>query len=215
MPSPPRTTIRKRSDGFTLVELLVCIAIIGLLVSLTLTGVSAARLAARRTACLNNLRQLALASQSFGGAHLRYPRGYDKNGRDFLGKSPRYWMDDVMPFLENNVNAFVCPDDTARKPFKATSTLVLSYGINSFRFSDEGHCFWYSVPLASVHATSRVILLADCLPQKFYVGGGTTFSEPVTNVSARHAGSFNVAYCDGHVETRSETTQNDWDASQE
>ena len=61
---------------------------------------------------------------------------------------------------------------------------------------------------------SQVILFADCTPGKYYCGGGSTFSTPVPNVDYRHSGSFNVVYCDGHVETKTDTTQREWDAAQ-
>ncbi len=66
---------RPRRTGFTLVELLVVIAIIGILVGMTLPAVQQVRESARRTVCLNNLRQLSLGCQNFEGANGRFPTG--------------------------------------------------------------------------------------------------------------------------------------------
>jgi prepilin-type N-terminal cleavage/methylation domain-containing protein len=62
-------------EGFTLVELLVVIAIIGVLVGLLLPAVQAAREAARRMQCSNNIRQLGLAAHNFESAYQRFPPG--------------------------------------------------------------------------------------------------------------------------------------------
>ena len=61
--------------GFTLVELLVVIAIIGVLVALLLPAVQSARESSRRTACANNLKQIAIANQVFYDVNNRFPTG--------------------------------------------------------------------------------------------------------------------------------------------
>ncbi|HUY87863.1 MAG TPA: DUF1559 domain-containing protein [Pirellulales bacterium] len=88
-----------RRRAFTLVELLVVIAIIGLLVALLLPAVQAAREAARRTQCVNNLKQIGLACQNYGDVYDGLPPAsvYSPTMTD----SGRHgWVSLILPFFE-------------------------------------------------------------------------------------------------------------------
>jgi prepilin-type N-terminal cleavage/methylation domain-containing protein/prepilin-type processing-associated H-X9-DG protein len=92
--------------GFTLVELLVVIAIIGVLVALLLPAIQAAREAARRTQCKNNLKQMALGCLNHHDTQKHFPTGgwgwywVGDADRGFGKDQPGGWIYNVLPYLE-------------------------------------------------------------------------------------------------------------------
>jgi prepilin-type N-terminal cleavage/methylation domain-containing protein len=95
-----RYRVRK---AFTLVELLVVIAIIGILVALLLPAVQAAREAARRTQCVNNLTQLILAVQNYESAYRVYPPGTLDEKGPIVSLPQGYhhnWLSQILPYME-------------------------------------------------------------------------------------------------------------------
>jgi len=109
-----RTIRAGRHSGFTLVELLVVIAIIGILVALLLPAIQAAREAARRTQCSNNLKQHGLGMLNFESTEREFPPGCEVYQNPTTG-APQYapapynafidmtrtWSISILPYLED------------------------------------------------------------------------------------------------------------------
>ncbi len=88
---------KRKGAAFTLVELLVVIAIIGILIALLLPAIQAAREAARRNQCQNNLKQMGLAVQMYHDTKKAFPMG--RNGTKQTSVSWAYF---ILPHLEEN-----------------------------------------------------------------------------------------------------------------
>lgn len=156
-----RVGATRRFHGFTLVELLVVIAIIGILIALLLPAVQAAREAARRSQCTNNLKQLGLALQNYHDTHRKFPPAGLNYG--CLGGPPYVPINDVMnvsgfvlmlPFIEQlplyqryNMNASACSltyygkvtAPIAGDPVASGNDIVVSTQLSNFLCpSDDG-----------------------------------------------------------------------------
>lgn len=146
--------MRRKPSAFTLVELLVVIAIIGVLVALLLPAVQAAREAARRMKCQNNVRQMALALHNFESIAQKYPPGgvypvgvvaadvYSVQARllPFIEQGNLYSQIDLnatpatqLDVIGQRIVTYLCPSETkdvARDQGGGKITYPLSYGAN-------------------------------------------------------------------------------------
>jgi prepilin-type N-terminal cleavage/methylation domain-containing protein/prepilin-type processing-associated H-X9-DG protein len=122
--------------AFTLVELLVVIGVMSILLALLLPAVQAARGAARRTACQNQLRQIALAAHTHVDARGRLPAGTDP---DTSATPYRGWLVPLLPFLEETATANLAAEEyrASLDPFDMASHPTFSKPIALFACPED------------------------------------------------------------------------------
>jgi prepilin-type processing-associated H-X9-DG protein/prepilin-type N-terminal cleavage/methylation domain-containing protein len=209
--------------AFTLVELLVAIAIIGILAALLLPALSRSMQRAHQIHCVNNLRQIGIGIQNFVTDNHAYPtyRGGtndDDNSGLWFHQIERGGFDNSKPpknFFDEGV--WLCPS-------AKIDNFNSSYGYNTFGVAPVGYTGSTSkmpqkIPLGfegfyngrlplipvkelEVANPSDMMIVADS------ANGGLDFMrqdlkylEQKHNASARHQGKLNVVFCDGHVES--------------
>ena len=168
---PPR-------HGFTLVELLVVITIIGLLIALLLPAVQSAREAARQAQCRNNLKQLALACLSHESLNKRFPTdgwgvawtGDPDRGTDW--RQPGGWIYNILPFIEQQ------------------AMHDLGAGLTG-AVKDTANCQRYSVPVVVLSCPSRRRSIAYPWTRNWqFVNSGT----PTAAVRSDYSGNGGDTY---------------------
>jgi type II secretory pathway pseudopilin PulG len=207
--------MKSKRRAFTLIELIVVVAIIMLLVTILAVSLRTPKGQANNVVCLNNLRDIGTAALAYANQHNSYPAGWvDANTR---------WMDLIEDHIEKESNVYRCPTDLQQLAVTGDPDgMILSYGINRFSFGAAASSFWNGVKIHHVNRPSQTILFADCTPGLFYCGDPAgVFPDPVPDdyqvldVDYRHVNdSFCVAFADGHAEVLTATTQEQWDASQ-
>ncbi len=216
-----REATSRTVGAFTLLELLVVIAVIAVLVALLLPALARSKSAARRLCCVGNLRQLGLAGQMYwddnAGAAFRY-RGAATNGGDI------YWFGWLARGAEGS-RAFDATQGALYPYLSGRGVEVcpaLNYTLRSFKLKATGAAYGYGYnlllsapadqPPVSVLRLARpadTTFLADAaqvntfqppaapdnpLLEEFYY---VCTNEPTAHF--RHDGVANVAFCDGHV----------------
>ncbi|MDG3004560.1 DUF1559 family PulG-like putative transporter [Paludisphaera mucosa] len=140
--------MRRRRRAFTLIELLVVIAIIGVLIALLMPAVQAAREAARRAQCQNNLRQIGLAATSYQTARNVFPMSATAGAGRGVNHS---WLTMVLPELEQRplFNAY----NFQWENYAATNRTAVATQVSTY--------FCPSSPLATAPVASEQVRKAD------------------------------------------------------
>lgn len=200
---PAPAASARRPSAFSLIELLVCIAIIGILAALAISVVSQVRQSAVRAHCISNLRQCALGIQLYAN--------------DNKGYAPRItWSLEIRPYISGNItnNNASFPVSCPGLPYDNSLYGRTTYSLNSWLDTDHtntnpagGSPYW-DMNLRRVESPSRKIMLFDGILASSN-GTATADSHWAYNavkgaqfIDFRHRGATaNVLFVDSHVKS--------------
>jgi prepilin-type processing-associated H-X9-DG protein len=219
---PQRATIdprRVRSPtAFSLVELLVVIGIIAVLISILLPTLAAAREDAKTVQCLSNLRQLALAAETYiQVSHGSYPLAYDAESDWDFQVTPTGVIPGILWLGKGTLRIEQCPSCDVKSPTRTDPFTGYNYNTSFI-----GHGIYESPDPApakagQIHSSQLVALFGDGqysggtdkfmrapIAQTPTVTTGDTISPLIRAAGTqgyRHRGKTNVVFCDGHAQT--------------
>lgn len=186
--------------GFTLVELLIVIAIVAIFAAVILAVFPKGLGMARRAACVSNVRQIVAAASMYAHDHDRrlvpaITRGAPAPDRGYT------WCVLLQPYMENE-QILICPNDAEPQATPGYVCLPHSYGLN-YRYTYNTAFGWSPGALTSrltnVDQHSTAILafeLDDSAPDP----GGSYIRHRLSRVKARHEGRAVFGFLDGHAE---------------
>ena len=158
---PPPSALRPPPSAFTLVELLVVITIIGILIALLLPAVQAAREAARKLQCANQLKQMGMACLNHEAAQGFLPTGGWGNywsgdpDRGFDWRQPGGWLYNILPFMErDNIHDLGKNGDSTHGDYDSTKAGSYSGSSAALRYS-SGIGLAEQTPINDYYCPSR------------------------------------------------------------